>query len=42
VEAQVKRESEEVEPVGRWLRTVVEEWRSLEKLEWHLLQVLMA
>jgi hypothetical protein len=41
-EAQVKRVSEEDEPV-EWQRgTGVEERRSLEKLGWHLLRVLMA
>jgi hypothetical protein len=42
LEAQVKRASEEDEPVGWLRRTGSEERRSLEKLKWHLMRVLMA
>jgi hypothetical protein len=42
VEAQGKRASEEDEPVGWLWGTGAEERRSLEKLGWHLLLVLMA
>jgi hypothetical protein len=42
VEAQVKRASEEVVPVGWWCGTGVEKRRGLEKLGWCLRQVLIA
>jgi hypothetical protein len=42
VEAQVKRASEEDEPVGWRGGTGVEERRGLEKLGWHLLRDCMA